>query len=343
MKSISTKKIMVILSICLILAEFSISPTSAIENGRDATSSEFVVPLAAQYNATRVVSCSGALLSANIVATAAHCILTSEGLVSTNIRVGAPGSKFWVDNTWSKVLDVVITPTFQTSGKVSPDDLVFLILDKSFITTIKVRLASEDESLAIKNSGGPLKIYGYGYTTDNATDVPDFPSVMDGNFSGISATGLTNSGYVVSTSSGVCKGDSGGPVLSINPREVILVGVTTGSTPSNNCSTKTNGSYFSLFTLISRYANLAFAASLAQQKQELEANNKYRDSVALSDSSFNSDIEDLNSEILKLQLEVSNLSQKIQNLTVGITCAKGKTRKVIKSENPKCPSGFKIV
>ena len=68
------------IAITLIVALTNFIPpsASAIENGTDATGSSFVVPI----RTSEGNFCSGALISAWIVATAGHCVLDSDGLVN---------------------------------------------------------------------------------------------------------------------------------------------------------------------------------------------------------------------------------------------------------------------
>ncbi len=50
----------------------SIPAAVAIENGKDASGSAFVVPIKTQYSSTNMTQCSGVLVAATIVATAGH-------------------------------------------------------------------------------------------------------------------------------------------------------------------------------------------------------------------------------------------------------------------------------
>jgi hypothetical protein len=58
-----------------------------------------------------------------------------------------------------------------------------------------------------------------------------------------------------------CRGDSGSPILSITATQVTLIGINTGGIFKKNCSELQNGKYYGLFTLIGRYANLAFSSA----------------------------------------------------------------------------------
>jgi flagellar biosynthesis GTPase FlhF len=78
---------------------------------------------------------------------------------------------------------------------------------------------------------------------------------------------VANSAFLVSSNSSACPGDSGGPVIVSTPNRLLLVGIVSGgATPESGpaCSKLISGSYYTLITLVTKYANLAFqAATLA--------------------------------------------------------------------------------
>lgn len=91
---------------------------------------------------------------------------------------------------------------------------------------------------------------------------------------------LKNSVYIKSPTSSACPGDSGGPVIVSTPTKLYLVGVITGganATVGPECSIKYNGNYYTLVTLITKYANLAFASAV-------EASNKSDSALLQSES-----------------------------------------------------------
>lgn len=78
--------------IALLLFAGSPNPAQAVENGVDATGSQFVVPIKVGLSSGLTGSCSGALISPYIVVTAGHCVLDTTGLVTTKVYVGLAGS-----------------------------------------------------------------------------------------------------------------------------------------------------------------------------------------------------------------------------------------------------------
>ena len=85
------KKTLVVLVSLILLA--GIIPTAqAVENGVDATGSQYVVPIKMEIAPNVFGTCSGALISPYIVVTAAHCAVDVDGLVNKKIYVGVAGS-----------------------------------------------------------------------------------------------------------------------------------------------------------------------------------------------------------------------------------------------------------
>lgn len=94
------------------------------------------------------------------------------------------------------------------------------------------------------------------------------------NFSSLSAK-ISDSAYLTSSTSSACPGDSGGPVIVSTPTKLYLVGIITGgakSTTGPECNAKSGGSFYTLITLITEYANLVFASS----KEAIERSEKAR-------------------------------------------------------------------
>ena len=336
------------IAITLIVALTNFIPpsASAIENGTDATGSSFVVPI----KTSEGNFCSGALISAWIVATAGHCVLDPDGLVNNKIYVGEPGSSADSVSANDIVSSIHITPTFSAKGRgASVNDIVFLVLSKAKKFNNIVRLASQTEISALKTSSARLRIYGYGVTTDAGTSTK-FPYSLDGVFSNGTDLRFPDEGTIMSLSGNLCKGDSGGPVLNISATQILVVGVLVTTALKNNC-----GGNSGSFTLISSYANLAFTSAMTKvnsqseeviaTQQELERVTDWNEGLQTQVGTLEGEKEELQTQLVDLTSAIENLNLQIKALEARIpstiTCVKVKLVKKVTAVNPKCPSGYK--
>lgn len=333
-------------------------PTAkAIENGSDATDSSFVVPVHQLFSATKFSFCSGGLIEPRIVVTAGHCILNEAGIVSKDIRVGPPGSDQTLStSSWIKVVSVQITASLSRSTKVQDNDIVFLILESPLVVKIPIRLASEAEVQTLKLATATLRIYGYG-ATDNLGTKPKFPRFVEQQFDNLQPVPYADSGYIRSKTSGACKGDSGGPVIKITATDVIFIGVITGSNTKTGeyCSfiLAPYESRYAVFTLISRYSNLAFAAASyvidSQTNEASKTEKQFQVTLDKAENDANAALEKVvianNEQFAKFNREIEDLLKQIATLKVQIpttiVCAKDKLTKKITAVNPKCPASYK--
>lgn len=349
------KRVYVTAIFTLIYLMGSLTGAQAIERGVDATGNDFTVFVVAFQSNTKVSSCSGALLNDYVVVTAAHCLNDETGLLSKTILVTPPGETISRNSSnaiirganWVEADTTQITLTYQSGSTfVTDDDLAFLTLKNPLKSNPLIRIASEDEMLKLKTNSAPLRVYGYGVTTDGG-QYASGPNYLAGEFENRTHP-LVNSGYVKSISANTCMGDSGGPVVNITPNAITVVGVHTGSARSNMCTAKgSDGFYRSTFTLLNRYANLAFATvsrissnlnSFANTKLELEKSLARVQELESENEKLAIDAADYDLQIAELKAQVEELKAK---LTKTIFCIKGGVTKKITSTNPKCPTGYK--
>jgi hypothetical protein len=356
------KKLLILLS-ALFLFSSLVSPAQAIENGDDATGSGFVVPILLDKGNGKYGGCSGALLAPSIVVTAGHCVLDANGVLTKNVYVGMAGSSASLITLADKISTIQITSTFKNTPVIDDDDLAYLTLVKPQAVRTPITLASEKQIIDFKSLKVNLKTFGYGVYGDTSSEVVTTPKSMEGTFSNINSI-YTNSGYMTSTKANACQGDSGAPILNITASQVTLVGILTGGAGSVKCTKKSSdGSYLTLFTLVGRYANLAFSAAtdvmnaqervLNSQVSQIADKESLLNQATISLSSTRNELTiaqaTLNETTLRkgeIQAELDNLKADIEalkkKLPQTIICVKGKLTQKVTAVMPKCPKGFAL-
>jgi len=358
------KKIFIGLS-ALLLSIIGVIPTHAVELGEDATGSGFVVPITWELGNGKWGACSGTLIAPLIVATAGHCVLDANGLLTRNVYVGVAGTSQDSILRSDKITSIQITSTFQSGvgGLVGDDDLAFLTLGTPQILRTPIILASEKQITEFKSKNIALRAIGYGDYSNSGFEKVTYPKYFDGTFSSANSI-YTNSAYMVSKNGKSCTGDSGGPILNITATQVTLVGILTGTPRGENdkCGQKqSDGNYSTTFTLVGRYANLAFlAASDAMNIQEQMVSavkiqlaerdsqvtkvnttlNELRNQLETTKSALSSANQSLDN--MQLQLDSANATILALNkkLPQTILCIKGKLTQKVTAVTPKCPKGY---
>ena len=247
-----------ILTFLFLLSEIIfIQPSKAIYNGTSAIGTEHVVKITLAGGV-----CSGGLVTPQIVATAAHCVV-SYGVTTSvsNIKVYAPGVNTSETSNTAGVLKIIHPSTFRNATSYTdPNDIAFLVLDRTFDGSNNLTLANYEMTRSIVNSGTAINIFGYGATVTGgyATNIPyriSVKAISQVRLSGYQGYERTYINYQNDYQGATCPGDSGGPAVAKYLGIFYLVSINSGGL--GPCSNDPNrGSWNSTATIPGEYASL---------------------------------------------------------------------------------------
>ena len=321
------------------------TPVQAVVNGTYVTNNKFVVPIEAKYNSINSNYCSGVMISKNVLVTAGHCILDENKQISKSIYVGRPGTlQKQIRSDYGLVVGTFLPDDYLGAGidnSVGPSDIALLVIDRIFSEVEPLQIASENDLKQLKISEASLRAIGYGYTSDS-NDSTGEPYFFDGNLVNYEYPSRANTFVMSSKTSGSCRGDSGGPVLNITPKKILLLGVITGGSIDKNCTKpSSSGLYLLSFSGISRYSNVLHLALVKGQEEMITLGKSFQDKAKIAEDSLS----DANKKISELDEQARVLQEELASLRAMekiISCTKGKLTKKVIAVKPVCPAGYKI-
>jgi len=192
----------------VVIALVASAPAGAILNGEPDTAHPYVGILVTLQGGQPVPVCSGFLVSSTAFVTAAHCVdeLGSRRPYVSFDQAFTPSSALLPGTA-------VPNPAFGSPGA-DTHDIALVVLDSPVSNLGFAELPDEGLLDSVAKSKTLLTIVGYGangFLKGGGHPVPDFRLVRSVGAARLSK--LEKSGFNLRMSSGICFGDSGGPVL----------------------------------------------------------------------------------------------------------------------------------
>jgi hypothetical protein len=324
--------------------------------GKLAIDSNRVLTLARGIDA-RAPFCSMAMITDQIVVTAAHCVAknkTDDGSLwypLETLYVTQPGVDVRVDDVTTRVkVGKVFFPVryeafFDSSiGDLrgARNDIAFLFLEKPLVPGYSIPVANQREFESIQTSGFAVDHFGYGFQNQNGADgkpytVTSLTRARKYSFEN-DPTQLISGDYGFPS---VCPGDSGGPVYGTFDGVYKLIAVVNGGGGCYPNKGPTSGAYSrAIFSYLDTALN-DWKKFEVELKAKQEALAKQVADKAAAELKAKQEIEARsNAEKALAELKAKqDADAKLKKTT--ITCLKGKIVKKVTAVKPKCPAGYK--
>jgi secreted trypsin-like serine protease len=251
------KLALVAISLSTISALFAGS-AQAVTYGEEVTNAKITHPWVASIwedddgDALYGQICSGSLISADLVLTAAHCVLDADGDYAVQLRADT----LFLDGELLSVSAVWSSPRYDNRS--FQNDIGLILLSEPVLDVVPAKLATKRQSKAV-NSLTRFTLYGWG-VDQNETSAEFLRTTRIQRQTKAAVRAFSASQFNQKTTiaagrflsaervySGACNGDSGGPLVGLIRGVETVVGIT--SYGAESCRAKVP----SVFTNVSYY------------------------------------------------------------------------------------------
>lgn len=179
--------------------------------------------------------CSGTLIGAHSIVTAAHCVDPArQGATSVTIKVThKPTDMNLLSSDLFDVTDYRLHPSWVSTANTATYDLAMLLLSK---TPPGVTPRELNRDPLTNFTGEPIKLVGYGRTQSSTQD----SGIRRSADATVTSVATETFDFGTAGTLGICAGDSGGPALHTFPDGVERIIGVHSQTSSPNCGVGTD-------------------------------------------------------------------------------------------------------
>ncbi len=247
-------RIVLFSALTLVVSLIPSSPVNAIEGGYSSPSLLGATVAILDSETATSPYCSGMLLDENVIATAAHCVIDTNGVAKNNIWISPAGADLSTSPKLTTAAQVFSVPGWKNSTSyVRSDDIAFVTTKNSLGKPIFSKVLNQAEVKALYGQSVILSGYGRKGALQAASQKPMFlqQRVIDWI---IDAFPFGTYTHVVATDTETpCPGDSGGPIFKEDAGKYYAVGVIAGG---NGCTTVARKEEREVGFIISAFSSL---------------------------------------------------------------------------------------